>query len=32
LVKEPVFALYIFLGLVGSMSTAWLYQLSGGII
>jgi uncharacterized membrane protein YraQ (UPF0718 family) len=32
LVKKPVFALYILLGLVGSISTAWLYQLSGGVI
>ncbi len=32
LVKKPVFALYLLLGLVGSMSTAWLYQLSGGLI
>ncbi len=32
LVKKPVFALYIFLGLVGSISTAWLYQLSGCLI
>jgi uncharacterized membrane protein YraQ (UPF0718 family) len=32
LVKKPVFALYILLGLVGSIATAWLYQLSGGVI
>lgn len=32
LVKKPVFALYIFLGLIGSIVTAWLYQLSGGVI
>jgi uncharacterized membrane protein YraQ (UPF0718 family) len=32
LVKKPVFALYILLGIVGSISTAWLYQLSGGVI
>ncbi len=32
LVKKPVFALYILLGLTGSILTAWLYQLSGGII
>ena len=32
LVKKPVFALYLSLGLAGSMLTAWLYQLSGGII
>ena len=32
LVKKPVFAFYLLLGLVGSISTAWLYQLSGGLI
>lgn len=32
LVKKPVFALYILLGLIGSIFTAWLYQLSGGVI
>ena len=32
LVKKPVFALYLLLGLTGSMLTAWLYQLSGGVI
>ncbi len=32
LVKKPVFALYLSLGLAGSMLTAWLYQLSGGVI
>jgi len=32
LVKKPVFALYILLGLIGSIFTAWLYQLSGGLI
>lgn len=32
LVKKPVFALYILLGLIGAMFTAWLYQLSGGVI
>jgi uncharacterized membrane protein YraQ (UPF0718 family) len=32
LVKKPVFALYLTLGLVGSMTTAWLYQISGGMI
>ena len=32
LVKKPVFALYILLGLVGSIMTALLYQLSGGAI
>jgi hypothetical protein len=32
LVKKPVFALYLALGLAGSMLTAWVYQLSGGAI
>jgi uncharacterized membrane protein YraQ (UPF0718 family) len=32
LVKKPVFVLYLALGLTGSMITAWLYQLSGGVI
>jgi uncharacterized membrane protein YraQ (UPF0718 family) len=32
LVKKPVFALYLSLGLIGSMLTSWLYQLSGGLI
>jgi len=32
LVKKPVFALYLFLGLAGSMLTALVYQLSGGLI
>ena len=32
LVKKPVFALYLSLGLIGSMLTAWIYQLSGGLI
>ena len=32
LVKKPVFALYLSLGLIGSMLTAWIYQLSGGAI
>lgn len=32
LVKKPVFVLYLVLGLVGSMTTAWLYQLSGGAL
>jgi len=32
LVKKPVFALYLSLGLIGSMISAWLYQLSGGLI
>jgi len=32
LVKKPVFALYLALGLAGSMLTAWAYQLTGGAI
>ncbi len=32
LVKKPVFVLYLSLGLIGSMLTAWIYQLSGGSI
>ena len=32
LVKKPVFALYLFLGLSGSVLTAWIYQLAGGPI
>ncbi len=32
LVKKPVFVLYLSLGLIGSMLTAWIYQLSGGAI
>jgi uncharacterized membrane protein YraQ (UPF0718 family) len=32
LLKKPAFALYILLELVGSISTAWLYQLSGAVI
>lgn len=32
LVKKPVFALYLMLGLIGSIVTAWIYQLSGGVI
>ena len=32
LVKKPVFALYLSLGLIGSILTAWIYQLSGGLI
>ena len=32
LVKKPVFALYLVLGLTGSMITAWLYQLSGSAL
>ena len=29
LVKKPVFLLYLCLGLIGAMLTAWVYQLSG---
>ncbi len=32
LVRKPVFALYLALGLTGSMLTAWVYQLTGGAI
>ncbi len=32
LVKKPVFALYLALGLTGAMVSAWTYQLSGGVI
>ncbi len=32
LVKKPVFALYLVLGLTGSTLTAWVYQISGGVI
>jgi hypothetical protein len=32
LVKKPVFALYLLLGVGGSMLTAWIYQSSGGAI
>lgn len=32
LVKKPVFALYLALGVSGAMLTAWLYQLSGGAV
>jgi uncharacterized membrane protein YraQ (UPF0718 family) len=32
LVKRPVFVLYLALGLAGSMITAWIYQLTGGIV
>ncbi len=32
LVKRPVFALYIVLGLIGATLAGWLYQLSGGAI
>ena len=32
LVKKPVFALYLLLGVSGSILTAWIYQLSGGAV
>jgi uncharacterized membrane protein YraQ (UPF0718 family) len=32
LVRKPVFALYLALGLVGSMLAGYAYQLIGGII
>jgi uncharacterized membrane protein YraQ (UPF0718 family) len=32
LVKKPVFALYLALGLTGAMIAGWTYQLSGGAI
>jgi uncharacterized membrane protein YraQ (UPF0718 family) len=32
LVKKPVFALYLLLGVAGSILTAWIYQLSGGLV
>jgi uncharacterized protein len=32
LVKKPVFALYLLLGLTGAMLSGWAYQLSGGLI
>ncbi len=32
LVKKPVFVLYLALGLTGSMASAWVYQLFGGMI
>jgi len=32
LVKKPVFALYLLLGVVGSILTAYIYQLSGGAV
>ena len=32
LVKKPVFALYLALGLVGAILSGWVYQLSGGVI
>jgi len=32
LVKKPVFALYLILGLLGATASGWIYQLSGGIV
>jgi uncharacterized membrane protein YraQ (UPF0718 family) len=32
LVKKPVFALYLLLGITGAMLSAWIYQLSGGAV
>jgi uncharacterized membrane protein YraQ (UPF0718 family) len=32
LVKRPVFLLYLLLGVSGSMLSAWIYQLSGGVV
>ncbi len=32
LVKKPVFALYLLLGLIGSIASGWIYQLSGGVL
>ena len=32
LVRRGVFAWYLALGLVGSTVTAWVYQLSGGVL
>ena len=32
LVKKPVFALYLLLGVSGAILTAWIYQLSGGAV
>ena len=32
LVKKPVFILYLVLGLIGAMTSGWIYQLSGGVI
>ena len=32
LVKKPVFALYLLLGVSGSILSAWVYQLSGGVV
>ena len=32
LVRKPVFLLYLALGLIGAMLSAWAYQLSGGMV
>lgn len=32
LVRKQIFALYLILGLVGAMASAWIYQLSGAVI
>jgi len=32
LVKKPVFALYLILGLLGATASGWVYQLAGGVI
>jgi len=32
LVKKPVFALYLLLGITGAILSAWIYQLSGGAV
>ena len=32
LVKKPVFALYLLLGVSGAILTAWIYELSGGVV
>ena len=32
LVKKRVFLLYLLLGLVGSITSAWIYQLAGGAV
>lgn len=32
LVKKPVFLLYITLGMIGAMTSAWVYQLFGGVL
>ncbi len=32
LVKKPVFILYLMLGLIGAMTSGWVFQMAGGII